>query len=312
LSWLLTGASGYIGQHVTDVFTKNGQKILALDLHDFDVRSPHYEGIEMFKCDISNLNSLMKVFEEKEIKGIINLAALKSVEESMKYPEKYNLINTNAVKNLIYCAKLFKVEYFIQSSTAAVYGETQSGLVTELTPAIPVSPYGSSKLQAELELARAIQNGNLKGISLRYFNVLGSSRIEFQDKSESNVVPLVLNAIKSNMSPKIFGGDYLTPDGTAIRDYIHVQDLAEAHYLAAMKLTDSYMPQILNLGSGKGYSVLEVVTELLNQTGSSLAPEILDRRPGDVAKLVADIDLARKSIAFNPRYTLRDMIESSI
>jgi UDP-glucose 4-epimerase len=312
MKWLITGAAGYIGQHIVEHFQKRNLDVLALDIHDFSDASPLKDSVEFVRCDISDKYALNQVFLKYSIEGIVNLAALKSVEESMLHPEKYNLVNYQGVKNLIECAIEFKVDKFIQSSTAAVYGSSSNGLVSEGTPTFPISPYGNSKLNAERELVSAIRQSLLRGVCFRYFNVMGSVRNEFKDKSGSNLLPLVLNSIRRGEAPKIFGTDYSTPDGTAVRDYIHVVDLAEAHYSAAVRLGIEDIPEVLNLGSGIGYSVSEVISELLKQTGSSLRPETFPRRLGDVEKIVADIKLAEKTLGFSPRFNLSQMIESSI
>jgi UDP-glucose 4-epimerase len=247
-----------------------------------------------------------------QISGIINLAALKSVEESEIYPEKYELVNHLAVRGLLDSAKLFGVKYFIQSSTAAVYGNSSTGFATESDELFPISQYGKTKRSAEDELNEAIDSNSLKGISLRYFNVLGSSTPDLKDRSTANIVPMVLDSLRINKTPRIFGGDYPTHDGTCIRDYVHVEDIARAHVLAVTKLRTNQLPKVINVGTGSGFSVREVITEILRQKKSILEPTVVERRKGDPSILVAKIELAQKVLGFEAKKTLEEMIASSI
>jgi len=252
------------------------------------------------------------VLKENQIEGIINLAALKSVEESKRIPDEYERINHLGTKILVDCAILAGVKIFIQSSTAAVYGNSESGFVSETSELNPISPYGQSKVFAEKEVERFVQGDGRRGTSLRYFNVLGSDSPVLKDNSKANVVPMVLEALAKGSPPEIFGDDYLTKDGTCIRDYIHVSDIARAHVLAAIKLQTGTLPPAINIGTGHGYSVREVMSEILAQSNSKVQPVVVRRREGDPAVLTSDISLIRDLLEFRAEMSLFQMIRSSI
>jgi UDP-glucose 4-epimerase len=268
--------------------------------------------VTLIEGDVCDPDLVSRVLKENRIEGIINLAALKSVEESKRIPDEYERINHLGTKIMVDCAIEAGVKIFIQSSTAAVYGNSESGFVSETSELNPISPYGQSKVLAEKEVARFVQGDGRRGTSLRYFNVLGSESPLLKDNSKANVVPLVLEAIAKGAPPEIFGDDYLTKDGTCIRDYIHVSDIAHAHVLAAIKLQTGTLPPAINIGTGHGYSVREVMSEILAQSNSKAEPVVVDRREGDPAVLVARVDLALAAMGFTADCSLGEMISSSV
>ena len=312
MHWLITGGAGYIGAHVIRELVRIDEKVIVLDDLSTGVQSNIPPGIELVVGSITNPEIVHSTIVKNQITGIINLAALKSVVESEINPEKYELINHLGVRALIEQAKLLGVKYFIQSSTAAVYGNSTTGFVTENDNLHPISQYGKTKNTAEVELNNAIDSNVLMGVSLRYFNVLGSASPELKDRSAANIVPMVLNSLSANKAPRIFGDDYSTPDGTCIRDYVHVQDLARAHALAVKKIRINKLPKAINIGTGTGFSVREIMTEILNQMDSSLVPVVVERRQGDPAMLVAKVDLAKDVLGFEAKRTLQEMVASSI
>jgi UDP-glucose 4-epimerase len=312
MTWLVTGCSGYIGQHVVQQLLLNGFEIIGLDLRPISNSSPLVGKFKSSEGDICDPELISEILNSYAIVGIINLAALKSVEESIEKPDLYEKVNFTGVKNLLSASKSAGVKFFIQSSTAAVYGSSEDGYVDELSPTNPISPYGETKLKAESALLEAMNMGILRGTSLRYFNVIGSVSPALKDTSTANIVPMVLSALAKNQSPKIFGDDYSTPDGTCVRDYVHVMDIAQAHVLAAKALMLKALPPAINIGTGKGYSVREMVCEILRQKGSSFVPEILPRRPGDPSMLVARVDLAAKVLSFKAERGLQEMVASAI
>ena len=310
--WLVTGGAGYIGSHVLFKMKEAGFALATLDNLSSGLVKRIPSGVNLIEGDICDSDLVSKVLIENQIEGIINLAALKSVEESKRIPDEYERINHLGTKILVDCAILAGVKIFIQSSTAAVYGNSESGFVSEASELNPISPYGQSKVLAEKEVARFVQEGGRRGTSLRYFNVLGSDSPLLKDNSKANVVPMVLEALAKGTPPEIFGDDYLTKDGTCIRDYIHVSDIARAHVLAAIKLQTETLPPAINIGTGHGYSVREVMREILVQSNSKVEPVVVSRREGDPAVLTSDISLIRDLLEFRAEMSLFEMIRSSI
>ncbi len=256
--------------------------------------------------DRARINELMR---EQNFDGVVHLAALKSVEDSFKKENLYNDINARGTSELIDLTVANSIEKFIFSSSAAVYGPTHTSTsVSELSPTSPISPYGASKLHAEEAITKKLNQGKIKGTSLRFFNVIGTSHRELIDLAEDNLVPAILKCFRSNTQPKIFGSDYETEDGTAIRDYVDVRDIAKAHLLAA--IGSAQLPPIINIGTGKGYSVRQVVSAISELTGTNLIPIILGRREGDLAEIFAEISLARSALKFEPEYDLISSLQT--
>ena len=310
--WLVTGGAGYIGSHVLFKMKEAGFALATLDNLSSGLVKRIPSGVNLIEGDICDSDLVDRVLTENHIEGIINLAALKSVEESKRIPDEYERINHLGTKILVDCAILAGVKIFIQSSTAAVYGNSESGFVSETSELNPISPYGQSKVLAEKEVARFVQEGGRRGTSLRYFNVLGSESPLLKDNSKANVVPMVLEALAKGTPPEIFGDDYLTKDGTCIRDYIHVSDIARAHVLAAIKLQRGTLPPAINIGTGHGYSVREIMSEILVQSNSKTEPVVVSRREGDPAVLVARVDLALEAMGFTADRSLGEMISTSV
>jgi UDP-glucose 4-epimerase len=255
------------------------------------------------EIDIRDTVAINVLMREQDFDGVVHLAALKSVENSFKNEHLYNEINTKGTSELVDLAIANKIEKFIFSSTAAVYGYTYTpkGL-SETSPTLPISPYGASKLHAEEAITGKLNQAKIKGTSLRFFNVIGASHHQLIDTSEDNLVPALLKSLRDDVQPKIFGSDYGTPDGTAVRDYVDVRDIAKAHLLAA--LGAEQLPPIVNIGTGQGYSVRQVISAISVLTGTNLTPIVLGRREGDPAEIFADISLAREVLKFEPEYNL--------
>lgn len=312
MRWLVTGSSGYIGQHVVKDLISRNFYVIGLDLkkpYGANYLTNNFSHRTGNICDSFFMEEILK---KHAVTGVINLAALKSVQESILKPKLYNQVNSSGVKSLLSVSKSAGVKYFIQSSTAAVYGSSSCGFVDEHSPTIPISPYGETKLEAEHLLADAVNRGDLRGTALRYFNVLGASNSTMKDKSTANIIPKVLSALEKGESPKIFGDDYPTPDGTCVRDYVHVEDVARAHVLVAEALRAKNLPPAINIGTGHGYSVREVIQEILEQKGSILRPKVEPRRQGDPPILVAKVELAEETLGFKAEKDLTEMISSSI
>ncbi|CAN2169635.1 GalE UDP-glucose 4-epimerase [Candidatus Nanopelagicaceae bacterium] len=316
-TWLLTGGAGYIGTHIADEFTRNGKSVVIVDsLYQglesriTFLRAKHGVEIPFIKCDIRDYNEIENVIREHKVDGIVHTAALKAVGESMEKPDEYFQVNLDATKELIEIAKRNGVKKFIFSSTAAVYGSPDSmEPCKEDGPKAPISPYGDSKYQAESSVTAFINEPGNHGTSLRFFNVVGAAAPELLDNSVENLVPIVLGKLDKGQAPVIFGTDYPTTDGTCIRDYVDVRDIARAHLAAANATTK--LPPAMNIGTGRGASVREIIKLVLDATNKSDAAVIENpRRAGDPAFLCADVTLAKSAMGFESQYSLEASIRS--
>ena len=299
--WLITGGAGYIGTHIADLFIEAGKDVVLLDsLYqglesrvDY-LRSKHGINIPLEDLDIREYAKVDALISAGNFTGIVHTAAL----------------NYTATVELIESAKRHGVKRFIFSSTAAVYGSPDSmDACREDGPTAPISPYGSSKLLAESKVTDFISIPGNHGSSLRFFNVVGVTNKALLDNSVENLVPIVINKIKADQAPVIYGHDYPTTDGTCVRDYVDVRDIAAAH-LAAADATQP-LPPTMNIGTGNGASVREIVKFVLDAMGrSDVTPIDADRRAGDPAFLCADVSLAKSAMGFTSRYSLKASIES--
>jgi UDP-glucose 4-epimerase len=314
-TWLLTGGAGYIGSHIADEFIRVGKSVViydslyqGLESRIQYLRTKHNIDIPLIKADIRDYNEIEGVIRKYNINGIVHTAALKAVGESMEKPDEYFEVNLTATNELIDIARRNNVKKFIFSSTAAVYGSPDSTEpCLEDGPKAPISPYGDSKYQAEAKVTAFINTPGNHGTSLRFFNVVGTAAPELIDNSVENLVPIVLGKLKKNQSPEIFGTDYPTPDGTCIRDYVDVRDIARAH-LAAADATGQ-LPPALNIGTGRGASVREVI-DLVLKAINKIDTQVIEspRRAGDPAFLCADINLAKTSMGFSSKYSLEESV----
>ena len=311
MTWLITGGAGYIGAHVVRALAAAGHATVAFDDLSTGKKSRLSADVPLVVGSILDRDLLASTIREYEIAGVVHLAAKKSVAESVENPELYERTNVLGTETVLAAAHAGGVRYFVNSSSAAVYGESGIARVAESDVAIPTSPYGATKLAAEgiVDRYRAL---GMATCSLRYFNVAGSVAVELRDDSVANLFPIILRNIEAHERPKIFGNDYETPDGTCIRDYVHVRDIADAHLIAAKMLVKGELPAVMNIGTGTGSSVLEVVRTLLDLTGSSLEPEFVERRAGDIGELVADVSLARRVLGVDFTSDVREIATSLI
>jgi UDP-glucose 4-epimerase len=315
--WLITGGAGYIGTHVADLFIASGKDVVLLDsLYqglesrvDY-LRTKHAIDIPLEVIDIRNYAAVDALLAAHSFTGIIHTAALKAVGESMEKPDEYQEVNYTATVELLEAAKRHSVTRFIFSSTAAVYGSPDSmDPCREDSPTAPISPYGSSKLMAESKVTEFISIPGNHGSSLRFFNVVGSANSALLDNSVENLVPIVINRIKSGQAPVIYGNDYPTVDGTCVRDYVDVRDIAAAHLVIADATTA--VPATMNIGTGNGASVREIVQFVIDAMDrKEITPVDTDRRAGDPAFLYADVSLAKSAMGFTSRYSLKKSVES--
>jgi UDP-glucose 4-epimerase len=316
-TWLLTGGAGYIGTHIADEFIRAGKSVViydslyqGLESRIIYLRTHHKVEIPFIKADIRDYNELESVIRTHKIDGIVHTAALKAVGESMEKSDEYFQVNLEATTELIAIAKRNNVKKFIFSSTAAVYGSPDSmDPCKEDGPKAPISPYGDSKYQAESAVTTFINTPGNHGTSLRFFNVVGAAAPELLDNSVENLVPIVLGKLNKGEAPTIFGTDYPTPDGTCIRDYVDVRDIARAHLAAADATTK--LPETMNIGTGRGASVREIIKLVLDATKKSDTKVIeVERRAGDPAFLCADVTLAKSAIGFESKYSLEESVRS--
>jgi UDP-glucose 4-epimerase len=316
-TWLLTGGAGYIGTHIADEFIRAGKSVViydslyqGLESRIIYLRTHHNVEIPFIKADIRDYNELESVIRTHKIDGIVHTAALKAVGESMEKSDEYFQVNLEATTELIAIAKRNSVKKFIFSSTAAVYGSPDSmNPCTEDGPKAPISPYGDSKYQAESAVTAFINTPGNHGTSLRFFNVVGAAAPELLDNSVENLVPIVLGKLNKGEAPTIFGTDYPTPDGTCIRDYVDVRDIARAHLAAADATTK--LPETMNIGTGRGASVREIIKLVLDATNKSDTQVIeVERRAGDPAFLCADVTLAKSAMGFESKYSLEESVRS--
>ena len=316
-TWLLTGGAGYIGTHIADEFIRAGKSVViydslyqGLESRITYLRAHHGVEIPFIKGDIRDYNEIENVIRTYKVDGIVHTAALKAVGESMEKSDEYFQVNLEATQELIKIAERNGVKKFIFSSTAAVYGSPDTmEPCKEDGPKAPISPYGDSKYQAESAVTAFInKDGNL-GTSLRFFNVVGTAAPELLDNSVENLVPIVLGKLHKGEAPTIFGTDYPTPDGTCIRDYVDVRDIARAHLAAAN--TTTKLPPAMNIGTGRGASVREIIKLVLEATNKSDTKIIESpRRAGDPAFLCADINLAKSAMGFQSQYSLETSVRS--
>ncbi|MEU7037573.1 UDP-glucose 4-epimerase GalE [Streptomyces sp. NPDC046237] len=316
MTYLITGGAGYIGSHVVRAMTQAGERVVVLDdlSTGYEERVP--EGVPLVVGSTLDREVLDRTIAEHGVTGVVHLAAKKQVGESVEQPLHYYRENVLGLTVLLEAVAAAGVRNVLFSSSAAVYGMPDVDLVTEETPCLPLSPYGETKLAGEW-LVRAA--GKAHGIStacLRYFNVAGAATPELADTGVFNLVPMVFERLDAGEAPRIFGDDYATPDGTCVRDYIHVEDLADAHLVAARKLAEwaaAGEPRDLtvNIGRGEGVSVTEMI-DLINEiTGHSAAPVVTPRRPGDPARVVASADRIATELGWKARHDVRDMIDSA-
>ncbi|MEU8622306.1 UDP-glucose 4-epimerase GalE [Streptomyces sp. NPDC048623] len=316
MTFLITGGAGYIGSHVVRAMTRAGESVVVLDDLSTGYAERLPDGVPLVVGSTLDREVLDKTIAEYGVTGVVHLAAKKQVGESVEQPLHYYRENVVGLTVLLEAVAAAGVRNFLFSSSAAVYGMPDVDLVTEDTPCLPMSPYGETKLAGEW-LVRAA--GKAHGIStacLRYFNVAGAATPELADTGVFNLVPMVFERLDAGESPRIFGDDYDTPDGTCIRDYIHVEDLADAHLVAARKLAEwaaAGEPRDLtvNIGRGEGVSVREMV-DLINEiTGHSAAPAVTPRRAGDPARVVASAARIEAELGWQARHDVRDMITSA-
>ncbi len=315
MTWLITGGAGYIGAHVVDGTLASGREVVVLDDLSSGIAARLNPRTPLIQTSLQNVPEINRIFEDADITGVVHLAAKKRVGESVERPDYYWHENVVGLQNLLLAMKQHGVKNFVFSSSASVYGQPDmppGTLITEQTPCSPINPYGETKLEGELLSKAMADSDGLKVAALRYFNVAGAGRPDLGDQYIFNLVPIVLDALDRGEQPIVFGNDYDTPDGSCIRDYVHVQDLAEAH-IAAIHFVEESDPgfNAINIGTGIGASVYEVLAMIQDVTGVLLDPVIGQRREGDPPALVADVVKATEVLGWNSSRDLREIVSSA-
>lgn len=312
MTWLVTGGAGFIGSHVVRALLADGGGVAVLDDLSTGDKSRVPDGVPLEIASVLDRAALDRALARHEVTGVVHIAAKKQVGESVAKPLWYYEQNVEGLRVLLAAMGEAGVRRLVFSSSAAVYGSPDVPEITEDTPCAPQSPYGETKLVGEWMIRAAAPVQSLAYANLRYFNVAGAGAPELGDPTAQNIVPMVFERIEAGLPPRIFGGDYDTPDGTTIRDYVHVEDIASAHVAAARRLeSDENAALTLNIGRGEGVSVRQLVDRILAQAGSDLAPEVTARRPGDTARSVASADRIKAELGWSARYDIDEMVASA-
>ena len=304
-SILVTGGAGYIGSHVVKLLGERNENIIVLDDLSTGFESSILHG-KFIKGNTGDKELVSHILKEHKVESVLHFAAHTIVPESVENPLKYYQNNTCGTRNLLQCCSEAAVKHLIFSSTAAVYGELETGFASEDTPKAPINPYGSSKLMSEQMIRDVSKATDLSHVILRYFNVAGSDPDGRIGQSTKNATLLIKVAAEVATGKRdkllVFGTDYPTPDGTGIRDYIHVTDLAEAHINALDYLRKDGQSTTLNCGYGHGFSVKEVINAINQENGKPITVEERPRRAGDPAELISVAQKIRQIIGWQPQY----------
>ncbi|MBI4042432.1 MAG: UDP-glucose 4-epimerase GalE [Deltaproteobacteria bacterium] len=311
---LITGGAGYIGSHQVRYLLARGVRVTVIDNLSQGARDFVPSEATFYKGDVSDSHLLEHIFAKDKIDGVIHFAGASCVAPSVTDPLHYYQNNVFGTMALLKVMKQCGIRHLVFSSSAAVYGDPLSIPIPEDHPLRPVSPYGWTKRMIEQILADCERAYGLKYVALRYFNAAGAIEDGTLGEShvpESHLIPLVLTAVRQRTDVSIYGDDYPTRDGTCVRDFVHVMDLADAHWMAFQYLVKGGESTAINLGSGKGYSVREIIQMVEKITGKIVLTRLEERRAGDVSELVADSSLARQKLHWSPRLGLEKILVSA-
>ncbi|ARF79850.1 UDP-glucose 4-epimerase GalE [Kitasatospora aureofaciens] len=314
MTWLITGGAGYIGGHVVRQLLDAGERVAVLDDLSTGDASRVPDGVPLIEGSTLDRAVLDTAIREHGIEGVLHFAAKKQVGESVEQPFLYYRENMIGLQTVLEAAAGGGVKRFLFSSSAAVYGMPDVDLVTESTPCAPMSPYGETKLAGEWLVAAAGKAYGMSTVALRYFNVAGAASPELSDAGVFNLIPMVFERLTAGEAPRVFGDDYATPDGSCVRDFIHVSDIASAHVAAAKRLAADPAGEtalVLNIGRGEGVSVKEMIEVIGKVTGYDVTAEVTPRRPGDPARVVAAADLIHRELGWSASHDVADMVSSA-
>lgn len=313
MAWLLTGGAGYVGGHVGRAFRASGRHVVVLD--DLSTgMGARAEGAPLITGSIlDDASRLADLMREHRVTGLVHLAAKKAIPESVGRPLHYYEQNVVGTVNLLRAAVRAEVRHVLYSSSAAVYGDTGVGLVGEDHATVPTNPYGESKLAAEWIVRRAAEAHGMSWTALRYFNVAGAADALLADRGVGNLLPVVLRQHDAGLPVDVFGGDWSTPDGSCVRDYVHAEDVADAHVASAEGLEDGRVTaRIFNLGRGIGVSVLEMIAAVESVRGRRVARRIAERRPGDPPSVVADASRIAAELGWRATRGVPEIVGSAV
>jgi len=309
---LITGGAGYIGAHVVHAAQDAGHECVVVD--NLSTGLKERINAEVVELDIAAADAAVRLTEllsKNKFDSVIHLAARKQVGESVEIPERYYLDNIGGLANLLLAMRESGHDSLVFSSSAATYGMPDAKQVREEDPTTPINPYGETKLIGEWMVRNAAHWG-LRGVNLRYFNVAGTGKAGLGDTAALNLIPIAIGQLRRGETPKVFGDDYATPDGSCIRDYVHVTDLADAHIAAVDYLERGERPfDTFNVGTGQGASVFEVLNALKAASGLEFDAEIVSRRAGDPPRLVANVDRIAQTLGFVTKHSLADIVDSA-
>jgi UDP-glucose 4-epimerase len=311
MRWLVTGGAGFIGAHVVHSLLRSGREAVVVDDLSTGYRSRVPSGVELVPMSVLDTAALTDVLRRTRPAGVIHVAGKKSPTESMADPLLYARENAGGVASVLEALTASGGNRVVFSSSCSVYGTPDAPMVDEEASTVPVSPYGESKLYGERLLTASAAAYGLGVISLRYFNVVGAGAPELRDTGAYNLFPLVFEAMRQGTRPRVFGTDYSTPDGTCVRDYVDVRDLADAHVRAAEALESEPRVATYNVGRGEGSSVLDVLSAMEAVTGRRIDYAVADRRAGDPARIVGRVDRIARELGWTAKRDLHDMVSSA-
>ncbi len=316
MTWLLTGGAGYIGAHIVRALQAIGRDVVVVDDLSGGFRENIPSGVPLVECNVLDQARVEAALREYNVTGVIHLAAKKAVGESVDKPLWYFEQNVITTHHLLSAMETVGVRNMVLSSSAAVYGEVAVESINEEIPTKPTSPYGETKLVDEWMIKDQAVAGKLSYINLRYFNVAGAGGPGLGDRGVNNLIPMVFRALANGRTPEVFGADYNTRDGSCIRDYIHVLDLADAHAVAVQHLDAQSAAghdvfREYNVGTGTGTTVLEIMDAVRDVTGIDFEPAVVDRRPGDPAIVIASAARINRELGWSAKYDVRSMVASA-
>ncbi|WP_426636095.1 UDP-glucose 4-epimerase GalE [Planosporangium sp. 12N6] len=311
MTWLVVGGAGYIGSHVVRHLRAEGLPVVVLDNLSTGMATRIPPDVPLVVGADTDRRTVARTLRTHHVDGVVHLAAVKSVPESVEDPLRYYGHNVDGLRVLLEAMVDAGVSRILFSSSAAVYGMPRQPKVTEDTPAAPINPYGETKLVCEWMLRAAGAAHDISWIALRYFNVVGSEDAQLAERNGSGLFPKLFQNISTGRPVVITGADYPTRDGTGVRDYVHVTDIADAHAAAVRRLQRGPIAEVYNVGTGKGHSVLEVIAAVRDETGLAVPVTAGPRRAGDPPEVVAAVDKIRRDLAWRARHGMSEMVRSA-